>query len=224
MHEKKFLCRYPQIKYVLMGVMIRKLALSLMLLSAPLAVADTEDAAPATAEAAAEPTIAEMLENVEYLTKAKPKPKKTCVYFILRSHYNCGYCRQIAPDLVAAHKTMKGKGAEIILLSGDSDTKVAEDWAKEVKMSYPIVTNATTSHVKVKAGGSGGYPNITVVNSEGKVLDDGSGATKCKELVNNWKSFVKEEKKAAKAQKAAAKKAAKAKKKAAAEEEEDSES
>lgn len=204
--------------------MIRKLALSVMLLSAPLAFADTEDTAPAAAEAAAEPTIAEMLENVEYLTKAKPKPKKTCVYFILRSHYNCGYCRQIAPDLVAAHKTMKGKGAEIILLSGDSDTKVAEDWAKEVKMTYPIVTNATTSHVKVKAGGSGGYPNITVVNSEGKVLDDGSGATKCKELVNNWKAFVKEEKKAAKAQKAAAKKAAKAKKKAAAEEEEDSES
>ena len=59
-----------------MGVMIRKLALSVMLLSAPLAFADTEDTAPAAAETAAEPTIAKMLENVEYLTKAKPKPKK----------------------------------------------------------------------------------------------------------------------------------------------------
>ena len=88
-------------------------------------------------------------------------------------------------------------------------------------MTYPIVTNATTPHVNVPSGGSGGYPNITVVTADGTVLDNASGASGCKELVGKWKGFVKEAKKEEKAKKTAAKKAAKAKKKAAAEEAEE---
>ena len=196
--------------------------LFLALMASPLAFAETEAVADAAAteEVSATPTIPEMLSEVEYLTKAKPK-KKVSVYYILRSHSKCGFCRQITPDLIAAYKAMKGKGAEIILLSGDSDVKVAEKWAKDAGMTYPIVTNATTSHVKVSGSGSGGYPNITVVTADGTVLDGGSGASKCKELVADWKSFVKDAKKEEKAKKAAAKKAAKAKKKAAAEEAEE---
>ena len=192
--------------------------LFLALMASPLAFAETEAVADAAAteEVSATPTIPEMLEEVEYLTKAKPK-KKVSVYYILRSHSKCGFCRQITPDLIAAYKAMKGKGAEIILLSGDSDVEVAEKWAKDAGMTYPIVTNATTSHVKVSSGGSGGYPNITVVTVDGTVLDGASGASGCKELLGNWKSFVKEAKKAEKAKKASAKKAAKSKKKAAAE-------
>ena len=203
--------------------MKRYLMLFLALMAAPVAFADTDAVAdkPATEEVSATPTISDMLSKVDYLTKAKPKKKKVYVYYILRSHSKCGYCRQITPDLIAAYKAMKGKGAEIILLSGDSDVKVAEDWAKEAGMTYPIVTNDTTSHVTVPGGGSGGYPNISVVTEDGTVLDGGSGASKCKELVADWKSFVKDAKKEEKAKKTAAKKAAKAKKKAAAEEAEE---
>lgn len=206
--------------------MKRYLMLFLALMAAPVVFADTDadtDAvadAPATEEVSATPTIPDMLSEVEYLTKAKPK-KKVYVYYILRSHSKCGFCRQITPDLIAAYKAMKGKGAEIILLSGDSDVEVAEEWAKEAGMTYPIVTNATTSHVNVPSGGSGGYPNITVVTADGTVLDNASGASGCKELVGKWKGFVKDAKKEEKAKKTAAKKAAKAKKKAAAEEAEE---
>ena len=204
---------------VLSGIMKRHLMLFMALMAAPVAFADTDTAedTPATEAVSATPTVAEMLAEVEYLTKVKPK-KKVSVYYILRSHSKCGFCRQITPDLIAAYKAMKGKGAEIILLSGDADVAEAEKWAKEAGMTYPIVTNATMSHVTVPGGGSGGYPNISVVTADGTVLDGASGASKCKELVADWKSFVKDAKKAEKTKKAAAKKAAKAKKKAAAEE------
>lgn len=186
-------------------------------MTAPVAFAEATEDAVAVENVTETPTVPEMLAEVEYLTKVKPK-KKVSVYYILRSHSKCGFCRQITPDLIAAYKAMKGKGAEIILLSGDADVAEAEKWAEDAGMTYPIVTNATTSYVKVPGGGSGGYPNISVVTADGTVLDGASGASKCKELVADWKSYVKDTKKAEKAKKAAAKKAAKAKKKAAAEE------
>ena len=204
-----------------MSNMIRSLILSMMMLGAacsmmPVSYAQ-EEAAATTEETAATPSVPDMLKEVEYLTKAKPKQKKVVVYYILRSHANCGYCRALVPDLIAAYKAMKGKGAELIMLSGDSDLKVAKEWAKSAGMTYPIVTNETTGKVDVPAGG-GGYPNITVVTANGEVLDKASGKSACTELVNRWKEFVKDAKKAEKEAKSAAKKAAKKAKKEAAEE------
>ena len=118
------------------GIMKRHLMLFMALMAAPVAFADTDTAedTPATEAVSATPTVAEMLAEVEYLTKVKPK-KKVSVYYILRSHSKCGFCRQITPDLIAAYKAMKGKGAEIILLSGDADVAEAEKWAKEAGMT-----------------------------------------------------------------------------------------
>ena len=200
--------------------MKRYLLLCVALFTAPVVFADADVAAdtPAAETKAATPTVPEMLKEVKYLTKNKPK-KKASVYFILRSHSKCGFCRKITPDLITAYKAMKGKGAEIIMLSGDSDISVAKEWAKSDGMTYPIVTNDTIAAVTVPSGGSGGTPNISVVTADGTVLEGASGASGCTGLVNRWKEFVKEAKSAEKAQKAAAKKAAKAaKKKAAAEE------
>ena len=159
-------------------------------------------------------SVAKMLSEVEYLTKAKPK-KKAEVYFFLRSHANCGFCRKITPELIALYKAMKGKGAELIMLSGDSDLEVAKKWAKEAGMTYPIVTNATIGAVKFPAGGSGGFPNVVAVTADGKALENTSGASGCTKLIGNWKELVKDAKAEKKAAKAAAKKAVKARKKAA---------
>ena len=206
--------------------MKRFLALAtLMMAAAPLTIspvmADTDAPATEAAETpaateAATPSVADMLAEVEYLTKAKPK-KKAVVYFFLRSHANCGFCRKITPDLIELYKAMKGKGAELIMLSGDSDLDVAKKWAKEAGMTYPIVTNATIGAVKFPAGGSGGFPNVIAVTADGKALENTSGASGCTNLIGNWKDLVKEAKAEKKAAKAAAKKAAKARKKAAAE-------
>lgn len=155
-------------------------------------------------------SVPDMLKEAKFLTKAKPK-KKVHVYFILRSHSKCGFCRKITPEMNELYKAMKGKGAELIMLSGDSDLKLAKEWATEAEMSYPIVTQETAGAITVPAGGSGGTPNIVAVTPDGTVLENGSGASSCTRIAGSWKELVKEAKKA---NKAAAKKAKKAKKKA----------
>jgi thiol-disulfide isomerase/thioredoxin len=201
--------------------MKRFLALATLMLGAAIltatpALADTDAPAteatetPAAAESteAATVSVADMLSEVEYLTKAKPK-KKAVVYFFLRSHAKCGFCRKITPELITLYKAMKGKGAELIMLSGDSDLEVAKKWAKEAGMTYPIITNATIGAIKFPAGGSGGSPNVVAVTADGKTIENTSGASGCTKLIGNWKELVKEAKAEKKAAKAAAKKAKK---------------
>lgn len=175
---------------------------------------DTPAAAEVESTESAETTepvsVPDMLKEVKFLTKAKPK-KKVSVYFFLRSHSKCGFCRKITPEMNELYKAMKGKGAELIMLSGDSDLKLAKEWATEAEMSYPIVTQKTAGAITVPAGGSGGTPNIVAVTPDGTVLENGSGASACTRIAGSWKELVKEAKKA---NKAAAKKAKKAKKKA----------
>ena len=168
---------------------------------------DTPEAAEVetteTTEATETVSVPDMLKEVKFLTKAKPK-KKVSVYFILRSHSKCGFCRKITPEMNELYKAMKGKGAELIMLSGDSDLKVAKEWATEAEMSYPIVTQETAGAITVPAGGSGGTPNIVAVTADGTVLENGSGASACTRIAGSWKELVKDAKKSAKA---AAKKA-----------------
>lgn len=133
-------------------------------------------------------SVPDMLKEVKFLTKAKPK-KKVHVYFILRSHSKCGFCRKITPEMNELYKAMKGKGAELIMLSGDSDRKVAKEWATEAEMSYPIVTHETAGAVILPSGGSGGTPNIVAVTPDGTVLESGSGASACTRLPVPGKSW-----------------------------------
>lgn len=186
---------------------------------APLAAQDTDDA-PASEEvdssdeAEEEPSvsISDMLKEVEYATKAKPK-KKVYVYFFVRSHSGCGPCRALVPQCIARYKEMKGKGAEIIMLNCGKNAESAKDWAKEADMNYPVITPETAGAVKVPSGGSGGTPNIVAVTPEGEVLEGVSGTTKCTAILENWKDMVKDAKKDAK-KKAAKDKKKKSKKKA----------
>lgn len=160
-------------------------------------------------------TIPDMLAKVKYLTKVKPK-KKAAVYFILRSHSKCGPCRAAAPQLAPIYKEMRGKGAELIMLSGDGDVEAAEKWAEEAGMNYPIVTNETIGAVNIPAGGTGGTPNVMAVMSDGTIIEGTSGYKKVPVLIGNWKELVKQAKKDMKAKaKEKGKKAKKAKKKAA---------
>lgn len=180
----------------------------------PVMAQDTEEETPEEKVV----TIPEMLSEVEYVTKVKPK-KKAAVYYFLRSHSNCGYCVLISGFNNAAYKEMKGKGAELIMLNCDPNTEKAKAWADKSELNFPIVTPETKNKVKVSAEGFGGYPHVIVVTADGTVLKYGSGATGVKELISDWKKMVKEGKKLerekrkeAEAKKKAAKKKAKKKK------------
>ncbi len=162
---------------------------------------------PSEEDAAEEQTVsvADMLREVKYATKVKPK-KKAYVYFFVRSHSGCGPCRALVPQCIARYKEMKGKGAELIMLNCGKSAETAKAWAEEAEMTYPVITPETVGQVKVPAGGSGGTPNIVAVTASGELLEGTSGTSKCTAMLENWKDFVKDAKKAEKERKAQEKK------------------
>ena len=180
-----------------------------LLVSPAMAQEEEED----TTAAEKQVSIPELLEDVKYVTKVKPK-KKASVYFFLRSHAKCGFCRKITPDMNKLYKEMKGKGAELIMLNGDPDTEAAKDWAKESDITIPMITPETTSGIAavVPGGGSGGTPNVMAVMADGSKIEGASGASGSTTLVSNWKEMVKDAKKAEKEKKAEERKAKKSKK------------
>lgn len=187
-------------------------------LVAPLHAQEEENAAAeteASEEQAEVVSIPDMLKDVKYVTKEKPK-KKASVYFFLRSHSKCGPCQAVIAPMNNLYAEMKNKGAVIIMLNGDADTETAKKWADEKNIAFPMITPDTAGVIgaKVPAGGSGGTPNIMAVMADGEQIEGISGYSKCPELVGNWKEMVKEAKKAEAKKKAEARKAAKKTKKA----------
>ena len=172
-----------------------------------------QDVAEEATEQVETVSIPDLVKEAEYVTRVKPK-KKASVYFFLRSHSRCGFCRKIAPQMNELYKEMKNKGAELIMLNGDPDAEKAAAWAKEMDITIPMVTPESCGPIAavVPAGGSGGSPNITAVMADGTRLEGVSGASKCPELVGTWKDLVKVARKA-EAQARKAKKSKKTKKK-----------
>lgn len=193
-------------------------------LIAPLhAQENAEEQTELASEETEEISIPELLQKVKFVTKVKPK-KKAQVYFFLRSHSRCGFCRKITPEMNELYKAMKNKGAELIMLNGDPDTETAKKWADETDISYPMITPETASVIGavVPGGGTGGSPNVMAVTADGTQIEGTSGASKCPALVGGWKDMVKEAKKAEAKKKAEArKKKKKSKKKAKAAEEDE---
>lgn len=160
-------------------------------------------------------SIPDLLKEVEYVTKEKPR-KKAYVYYFLRSHSKCGPCQVVIPSMNEAYAEMKNKGAVIIMLNCDTDTATAKKWAEEKNITIPMITPETAGVIasKVPGGGTGGTPNIMAVTADGEQLEGTSGYKKCPDLVGTWKDMVKDAKKAEAKKKAdAAKDKKKSKKK-----------
>ena len=155
-------------------------------------------------------SIPELVAKAKYVTKVKPK-KTASVYFFLRSHSRCGFCRKITPEMNALYKEMKNKGAELIMLNTDPDKETAEKWAKETDIEIPMVAPEAVGPIAevVPGGGSGGTPNVMAVTADGEQIEGVSGASKCPALVGTWKELVKDARKAEAEKKKAAKKSAK---------------
>lgn len=200
--------------------MLKKLFLLLcagMLLSClnlPVAAQDEDTDTEAETEQVETISIPELVSKAEFVTKVKPG-KKAVVYYFLRSHARCGFCRHIVPQMNELYKEMKGKGAELIMLNGDPNTETAKKWAAESDIQIPMITPESGGSIAsvVPGGGTGGSPNVMAVMADGTQIEGTSGASKCPALVGTWKDMVKEARKAERT-KAAAQKKAKAKAKA----------
>lgn len=181
----------------------------------PVYAQDEFDSADETEQAEEEViSIPDLLKEVKYVTKEKPK-KKANVYFFLRSHSACGPCQAVIPSMNKLYKEMKNKGAIIIMLNGDPDTAKAKEWADTKSIEFPMITPETASVIasKVPGGGSGGTPNVMAVMADGTQIEGTSGYTKCPQLVGTWKDMVKDARKAENQKKFKAKKSKKKSKK-----------
>lgn len=165
------------------------------LIAAPLSAQDTGES-----DVPGQAAIPAALSGVKYVTKARPR-ENVEVYYLLSSHSRCGICVSIAPEFVKLHKKMRGKGAELILLSGDPNDEMALNWANSVKMTYPVVSPADARKVPFRfdyGGGSVTLPCIVAVSPDGEKLGQANGPNAV-EFVADWKKLVREQKKKSKA-------------------------
>lgn len=188
--------------------------LLLMGLATATAQAKSDDAAESL------PAIPDALSKVEYITDVRPK-ENAKVYFLFQSRSTCGHCVRHTPEIIAQYKRMRGKGAEVVLLSADADDAAALKWAESTGMNYPVVKPAHRRLVPFKfdfeAGPPPPLPLMIAVTADGEPLGQ-SGGAQAADLLKDWRKMVNEAKKAERKRQAEEKKAAAAAKKAAAEE------
>ena len=140
------------------------------------------------------PAVPASLVDRKYVTKTTPDLEAK-VYFIYQSRYMCPNCVKEAPEIVAAYKKMKGKGAELVMLNVDSDEETAAKWAKKAKMRFPIVAPGDRSGIPFPHEGRGSLPCMVALDADGNKLGQADGLEVAQFLSDNWKKFVKEEKK-----------------------------
>lgn len=147
------------------------------------------------------------LANLRYITKAHPNAKAK-VFFIYKSHSACGVCFFEAPEIVEVYDKMKGKGAEVVMLNGDSSEQAALDWAESQEMKFPVVSpKADKSGVPFPYDGGALLPYMVVLDAQGNKIGQANGK-EVAETMGKWKSFLKTAKKNEKAALAAKKAAA----------------
>ncbi len=115
--------------------------------------------------------------------------KDAKVYIYLQSASWCGYCRQEMPELVEQYKTMKKAGVELVLVSHDNDKREAGAFLKEYKAKFPSFMPTKKLYEKIPGlKESSTLPHATIVDSSGKVLQDGHGS-----IALDWQKYVKNE-------------------------------
>ena len=140
----------------------------------------------------AKPAVLAALENFK-VHNAKVNPRAE-IYIYLYSASWCGFCRECMPVAVEQYKKMKSsRKAEIILIGGDKTEKEAIQYLKSYKMKAPgIMFDAlkATNFQGLPSCGMPGFPAVTVVTKDGKMLANVIGASQVKEVLANWKQYA----------------------------------
>lgn len=121
---------------------------------------------------------------------------KAGVYFYLYSASWCGYCQQCMPIAVEQYKKMRiGRKAEIIVIGGDKTEKEAVQYLKSYKLKVPGIMFDELKATKFRGlPGCGffGFPAISVVTKDGRMLKNVIGAAQVKEVLTNWQQFLQD--------------------------------
>lgn len=138
------------------------------------------------------PAVVQALKNFKMIT-GKPNTKAE-YYVYLYSASWCGYCRECMPVAVEQYKQMRRtRKVEIILICGDKSESEAKDYIRSCKAKFPSMMFSALQATKFRGlpgCGMPGFPAISVVSKEGKMITNVVGAAQVKNVLENWKSYT----------------------------------
>ena len=119
---------------------------------------------------------------------------KADYYIYLYSASWCGYCQQCMPVAVEQYKKIRGnRKVELILICGDKTPEEGKAYLKSKKLKSPAIMFSeleATQFRGLPGCGLPGFPAITIVDKEGAQITNVIGATKVKEVLENWREYT----------------------------------
>lgn len=113
------------------------------------------------------------IKEMQQINDAKLKTDAK-YYIILSSASWCPPCRAEAPGIVKAYKRKisKDENVELVLFSADREKENALKWAKDEKMTYPIIFDRGNygNIPAVQANAPGYVPFAIIIDSEGNLV------------------------------------------------------
>ena len=149
---------------------------------------DADDAA----EESAAPAVATALGKFKQIN-GKPNLKAD-YYIYLCSASWCGYCQACMPVAMEQYKKMKAsRKVELIIIGGDKSEKEAVDYLKKYKSKNACIMFSAlqaTQFQGLPGVGMPGFPSISVVDKDGKMIKNVIGASHVKEVLTNWRELT----------------------------------
>lgn len=138
--------------------------------------------------------IPKLLKEKSFATSAKVHPKAR-LFFVMRMPSVSNEINTI----LKTYSSMKGRGAEIIMLHTDRNKSAIASWAKKQKIKFPILAAADALDVPFPHSGSNQQLGVVAMDASGQVLRDASGADAVTLLID-WKNILREMDKRSEAQ------------------------
>lgn len=122
------------------------------------------------------------------------RPNARAEYYIyLYTSSWCGYCQQCMPLAVQEYKKMRAKKVEMIVICGDKTEAEAKRYLKSRKLKAPAImfeALRATNFQGLPACGMPGFPALSVVDREGKLIKNVVGATQVQEVLTQWRDYT----------------------------------
>lgn len=127
------------------------------------------------------------LQEMNFITDARPAADAK-FYVYLSSASWCGPCRAIMPRVVQQYPAIKAAGGEVILLCFDRSPEAGRAYLQKYNANFPTLMADFRNAGSIGLPGLSaprGIPNAIFVTPDGKVMNNGHGAT-----LLNWKAIT----------------------------------
>ena len=155
-------------------------------------VEEESDAEAEEKKGPSKPAVVEAMEKFKILN-GKPNLKAD-YYIYLCSASWCGYCQACMPVAMEQYKKMKAsRKVELIIIGGDKTEKEAVDYLKKYKSKNACIMFSALQATQFRGlpgCGMPGFPSISVVDKDGKMIKNVIGASQVKEVLTNWRELT----------------------------------